>query len=116
MPETLNRDEVRQLIESDPAAAIEILSTHPAATNRMHPHKRTWKYCWDIAHGIAPEQRKEAKDAQIAENVLPDEVQTRIDEIMADSAWTNRLDRRHKPLHQEYMRLITQKGQENNGR
>lgn len=113
MPVTLNKDEVRQLIESDPQAAIEILAGHPAATDHLHKNKRTWNYCWQLAHGIDPESRAQQREQEQAESALPAENQARIDEIMADSAWTNRLDRRHKPLHQEYVSLITGKEQPN---
>ncbi len=111
MPETLSKEDVRELIESNPDAAIEALSQHPACTNRLHVNRKNWEYCWRLANNIAPEQIKEQREEQEAENAIPPENLKRIAEIQKTDAFKRRNHPEHRKLHREWLALFPQKGQ-----
>ena len=105
MSEVLNKEDVRLLIESDKNAAIEILAEHEAKA-KLHRNHKTWKFCWDLAHGIDPESIQQQKEAVAAANAVSPEVLQERKKIEASDAWKNHLHKDHAKAHKTWLKTF----------
>ena len=101
----LDKETIKELIESDRDIAIQILSEHPACANRLHVNRQTWEYCWYTALGVSPEQLKQQREEEDAENAIPVENLKRIAEIQQTDAFKNRNHPKHRQTHKQWLTL-----------